>query len=89
MPSPPILALPQVSQDVSDQLSGYTHNAVTPIGMTTPVPLLLSHKLKNLPDGQMWLGGGEVDLKMRVDVAELAAKWESAGRPLEFVDVLE
>ena len=41
------------------------------------------------PDGQLWMGGGEVDLKMRVEVAELASKWQSAGRPLEFADVTE
>ena len=63
--------------------------AVTPIGMAVPVPLLLSHKIRALPEGKVWLGGGEVDLKMRVEVAELATKWQSAGRPLEFADVTE
>jgi len=82
-------SLRMVSQEVSDQLSGYTHNAVTPFGMAQEVPLLLSDKIKALPEGKLWLGGGEPDLKMRVDVAELAAKWESAGRPAEFADVIE
>ena len=41
--------------------------------MAVPVPLLLSHKIRALPEGKVWLGGGEVDLKMRVEVAELAA----------------
>ena len=27
-----------VSQEVSDALSGYPHNAVTPVGMAAPVP---------------------------------------------------
>lgn len=57
--------------------------------MAVPVPLLLSHKIRALPEGKVWLGGGEVDLKMRVEVAELASKWQSAGRPLEFADVTE
>ena len=55
--------------------------------MTHPVPVLLSHKLRKLPEGQMWMGGGEVDLKLRFDVAELASKYKPAGRPLEFGDV--
>ena len=78
-----------VAQDVSDALSGFAHNAVTPLGMTHPLPVLLSHHLKTLPDGQLWLGGGEVDLKLRFDVAELAGKFAPAGRPLEFADVTE
>ena len=80
-----------VSPEISDSLSGYPHNAVTPLGMAHPVPVLLSHKLKSLPDGQLWLGGGEVDLKMRVDVTELVTKlvYEQAGRPPSFADITE
>ena len=82
-------SLRMVSQEVSDSLSGYAHNAVTPLGMAQPVPVLLSDKIKALPEGRLWLGGGEVDLKLRVDVAELVAKFASGGRPLEFADVTE
>ena len=80
-----------VSPEISDSLSGYPHNAVTPLGMAHPVPVLLSHKLKSLPDAQLWLGGGEVDLKMRVDVTELMTKlvYEQAGRPPIFADITE
>ena len=37
------------------------------------------------------LGGGEVDLKMRVDVTELVTKlvYEQAGRPPSFADITE
>ena len=82
-------SLRMVSQETSDVLSGFEHNAVTPIGMATPVPLLLSDKIKALPEAQVWLGGGEVDLKLRLDVAELLTKFSPAGRPIEFADVLE
>jgi prolyl-tRNA editing enzyme YbaK/EbsC (Cys-tRNA(Pro) deacylase) len=82
-------SLRMVAQDVSDSLSGFEHNAVTPIGMATPVPVLLSDKLKTLPDAQMWMGGGEVDLKLRLDVKEFAEKFAPAGWPVQFVDVLE
>ena len=60
-----------------------------PIGMATPVPVVLSDKLRSLPDGQLWLGGGEVDLKLRVDVAQFCEKLMPGGRPVEFADVLE
>ena len=42
-----------------------------------------------LPEAQVWMGGGEVDLKLRFDVAELVEKFAPAGRPLEFADVTE
>ena len=76
-------------KETSDELSGFEHNAVTPIGMRTPVPMLLSDKIKMLPEGKVWLGGGEVDLKLRLDVAQLVEKFAPAGRPIEFADVLE
>ena len=82
-------SLRMVSQETSDALSGFAHNAVTPLGMTTPVPVLLSDKIKALPEGKLWLGGGEVDVKLRLDVAELCEKFTSGGRPVEFADVLE
>jgi len=82
-------SLRMVSQETSDELSGFEHNAVTVVGMATPVPVLLSNPIKNLPEGKVWLGGGEVDLKLRVDVAELVTKFMPAGRPIEFADVLE
>ena len=78
-----------VSQEVSDALSGFPHNAVTPIGMVKEVPVLLSDKIKTLPEGKLWLGGGEPDLKLRIDVAEFASKFVSAGQPPVFADITE
>jgi prolyl-tRNA editing enzyme YbaK/EbsC (Cys-tRNA(Pro) deacylase) len=78
-----------VSQEVSDALSGFPHNAVTPIGMAKPVLVLLSDKIKTLPEGKMWLGGGEVDLKVRLDVAEFVANFTSAGQPPQFADITD
>lgn len=62
----------------SDRLSGYLHNAVTPFGMTTPVPVLITRQVAELPKVQpfapyVWLGGGEVNLKLRLPVVQLAA----------------
>ena len=38
---------------------------------------------------QLWMGGGEVDLKLRFDVAEFVSKFSPAGRAIEFADVTE
>ena len=78
-----------VAQDVSDALSGFEHNAVTPVGMASPIPTLLSDRIKSLPEGAFWMGGGEVDLKLRVDVAQFADKFAPGGRQIEFADVVE
>ena len=78
-----------VSQEVSDRLSGFEHNAVTPVGMRTPVPVLLSHKLKAIPEGRLWMGGGHPDVKLRLDVAELVTKLQSAGHFPSFADLTE
>lgn len=49
---------------VSDRLSGFEHNAVSPVGIKTPLPILMSHKIAELKPDFFWLGGGEVDLKL-------------------------
>ncbi|KNC56501.1 YbaK/prolyl-tRNA synthetase associated domain-containing protein [Thecamonas trahens ATCC 50062] len=62
-----------VKDDQSAVLTGYGHNAVTPIGMATPIPIVLDAALTKLPQGNFWLGAGEVDLKIRVDANEFVA----------------
>eukprot|EP00775_Hariotina_reticulata_P009630 gene9630-9790_t len=57
-------------EDVSDQLSGYEHNAVTPIGMKTPLPVILSHQIAKLQPDVFFIGAGEVDLKVGLRAAE-------------------
>jgi len=73
--------------DDSARLTGYMHNAVTPVGSASPLAVVMSHHLLELPpDGcasaggaaasgappYFWMGGGEVDLKLRVCAAEFA-----------------
>mmetsp|Transcript_4310 Transcript_4310/g.10748 ORF Transcript_4310/g.10748 Transcript_4310/m.10748 type:complete len:104 (+) Transcript_4310:60-371(+) len=59
-----------VDGDLSDQMSGFEHNAVTPLGCKTSFPVILQSDIARLPIGQFWLGGGEVDLKLRFPVDE-------------------
>ena len=83
-------SLRMVSGELSAALSGFEHNAVTPLGMATRMPLLLSDRLQHLADGTLWLGGGEPDLKLRVNVEQLMATFRSAWAPLPvaFADVV-
>ena len=58
-----------VDEATSDELSGATHNAVTPIGMKTELPMVMSHLIADLD--ACWLGGGHVQIKARVELPEL------------------
>ena len=52
-----------VAEDVSAELTGFGHNAVTPISSTTMMPIVMSRKIAELFDF-FYLGAGEVDLKV-------------------------
>ena len=58
----------------SAALTGYEHNAVTPVGLATAsLPIVLSHRIAALP--AFWMGGGEVDLKLAVSTREFVAAY--------------
>ena len=57
--------------------------------MLTNIPIILASAIEEVSPPFIWMGGGEVDLKLRFDVAELVEKFAPAGRPLEFADVTE
>ncbi|ETO15615.1 hypothetical protein RFI_21751, partial [Reticulomyxa filosa] len=55
------------SPEESLQVTGFDHNAVTPIGIKySDIPIILSHRVLEL--GHFWMGGGEVDVKIAVNV---------------------
>jgi len=60
-----------VEEETSRRLSGYEHNAVTPLGMTTPMPIIISSSIASLDT--IWLGAGEVDLKLGLKVDEFVS----------------
>lgn len=51
-------------------VTGFPPNGVTPVGMTTPMPIVLDKKLTTLEPPMFWMGGGEVSLKLSVDTQE-------------------
>lgn len=58
----------------NDRLTGYLHNGVSPLGMTEKVPIVLSKRILDLSPGFIWLGGGEKDVKLGLDVHEFIEK---------------
>ncbi len=62
--------------DDCEGLTGYTPNAVTPLGLRTPMPLFVDSAVAALRP-YFWLGAGAVDLKWRVTWGE----FDAAFRP--------
>ena len=58
-------------EEDSATLTGYEHNAVTPVGVggvsSGTLPLILASAITTLSPPLFWMGGGEVDLKLGVD----------------------
>lgn len=57
-------------EEIANQLTGYGYNAVTPFLMKTELPILLSKEILHLNPEYLFLGGGEVDLKLGISVNE-------------------
>jgi prolyl-tRNA editing enzyme YbaK/EbsC (Cys-tRNA(Pro) deacylase) len=57
-------------------ITGYPPNAVTPLSLKTPMPVVLDREITQLQPGMFWMGGGKVDLKWRVDLAEFISVFE-------------
>jgi prolyl-tRNA editing enzyme YbaK/EbsC (Cys-tRNA(Pro) deacylase) len=59
-----------------EAVTGFSHNAVVPFGLKTPMPIILSKEITNLAPAHFWLGGGHVDCKLRLDTEEFLEKFE-------------
>ncbi|KMS97852.1 hypothetical protein BVRB_5g122820 [Beta vulgaris subsp. vulgaris] len=57
-------------EELSNNLTGFGHNAVTCIGMKTDIPVILDEAIAKLSPDFFWLGGGEVYLKMGIRTSE-------------------
>lgn len=51
-------------------VTGYVPNGVTPLGIRTPMPIVVATPIKDLRPKEFWLGAGEVSLKWRVRLDE-------------------
>lgn len=64
------------------EVSGYQPNAVTPLGLKTPMPVLVDERIAMLVPNTFWLGAGEIDLKWRVEWPEFAVVFSPLVAPL-------
>ncbi|KPI89023.1 hypothetical protein ABL78_1836 [Leptomonas seymouri] len=54
----------------AEKLTGVRSGAVAPFGASIPIPVVLSSGITQLSPPYMYLGGGHVDCKCRIDVEE-------------------
>jgi len=60
----------QAAFETSEKLSGYPSGSVTPVGLKTPLPIILSHEIAKLQPDLFWMGGGEELLKLGLHVSD-------------------
>jgi len=61
---------------ISNELTGFEHNAVSPVGIRTRLPIILSHRIAQLRPDLFWLGAGEVDLKVGLSAADFIREYQ-------------
>lgn len=59
--------------EVGFKLTGFGHNAISPVGMTENIPVIICNRCLAVKNGIIFLGGGEVDVKLALPVADLIA----------------
>eukprot|EP00892_Ulva_mutabilis_P004875 jgi/Ulvmu1/275/UM001_0279.1 len=71
------------SDDVAQSLTGYGHNAVTPLCSNTKLPIIMSDRITKL-SGMFFMGAGEVDLKVGMLPSEFLKAYQDG--PIYVVD---
>jgi prolyl-tRNA editing enzyme YbaK/EbsC (Cys-tRNA(Pro) deacylase) len=57
-------------EEVSNKLSGFSHNAVSPFGMVSDIPIVICRRCTEVQPAYLFMGGGEVDLKLGISVSD-------------------
>lgn len=58
--------------DVASKLTGFEHNGMTPFGSLSYIPLVVSRAILEISQPKyIWLGGGDIDLKLKMFLSEL------------------
>ncbi|EFA85895.1 hypothetical protein PPL_01127 [Heterostelium album PN500] len=71
--------------EASHAMTGFEYNAVCPIATKVNIPIVISKSIFSLPNPTVWLGGGETDLKLVVDINEFKEKVENNAKNHVFI----
>lgn len=55
---------------MSNRLTGFYHNGVSPYGLLTDIPVVLCNECLNISPSYIYMGGGKVDVKLGVSVKD-------------------
>ncbi len=58
-------------ESVSDKLTGFIHNGVSPFGMASPLPVIICQRCIEVSPPRVWMGGGHPDVKVCVGATDL------------------
>ena len=53
-------------EKISNNLSGFNHNGVTPFGLLNPIPVVVCSRCLTVKPPYLYMGGGEVDIKLGI-----------------------
>ncbi|KAF9361486.1 hypothetical protein BGX26_002836 [Mortierella sp. AD094] len=62
----------------SHELTGFTTNSVSPVGMKTNLPIFVSTAIASLSPPLFYLGAGHVDWKIALPVQSFVEKWNAS-----------
>lgn len=62
--------------DEAIAMTGYEHNGMTPVGMKSAFLMVVSDSILTLETGSFFLGGGEVDVKLRLSVKQFIQQFQ-------------
>ncbi|KAI8606227.1 YbaK/aminoacyl-tRNA synthetase-associated domain-containing protein [Dissophora ornata] len=62
----------------SHELTGFINNAVSPVGMKTDLPILISTAIAELSPPVFYLGAGHIDWKIALPVQSFVDNWNAS-----------
>ncbi|KAJ2795617.1 hypothetical protein H4R20_005819 [Coemansia guatemalensis] len=60
-----------LDEQTARELTGFTKNSVSPVGMRQKIPLIVCAAIQRLQPPVLWVGGGDVDFKLAMPVQAL------------------
>jgi len=61
-------------EDVAKKITGFTKGAVTPFGLLSNIPIVLTDKVMSIHPSYIWMGGGHIHLKLGIAIKDFVDK---------------
>ena len=57
-------------ESISNSLGGFEHNAVSPFGLLTDLPIVICERCTNVKPAYLFMGAGRIDVKLGISVSD-------------------